>query len=73
MKRYNEQVIRRVWQIWYENRQFRYFLLVSGTEKEMWDYLDSEMGYVGRYHALTEAEIRQARDLGVPVYLAPQD
>ena len=43
-----------VWQVWYENRMFNYFILIQGTEEEMQDYLNSEMGYVGRYRALSQ-------------------
>lgn len=61
-----------VWQVWYENRMFNYFILIQGTEEEMEDYLYSEMGYVGRYRALPENEVRKARDLGTPIYRAPK-
>lgn len=54
-------------------RMFNYFILIQGTEEEMQDYLNSEMGYVGRYCALPENEVRKARDLGTPIYLAPRD
>lgn len=62
-----------VWQVWYENRMFNYFILIQSTEEEMQDYLNSEIGYVGRYGALLENEVRKARDLGTPIYLAPRD
>ena len=51
---------------------FTYFILIQGTEEEMQDYLNSEMGYVGRYSALPENEVRKARDLGTPIYRAPK-
>lgn len=75
MKRYagTRDAVIGVWQVWYETRMFKYFILVQGTEAEMQNYLSSEMGYIGRYHALTETEIREARDLGTPIYIAPQD
>lgn len=75
MKRYagTREAVTGVWQVWYENRMFNYFILIQGTEEEMQDYLNSEMGYVGRYRALPENEVRKARDLGTPIYLAPQD
>lgn len=74
MKQYARtlEAVTDVWQVWYKNRMFNYFILIQGTEEDMEDYLYSEMGYVGRYRALSENEVRKARDLGTTIYRAPQ-
>lgn len=56
MKQYagTREAVTDVWQVWYKNRMFNYFILIQGTEEEMEDYLYSEMGYVGRYRALSQ-------------------
>ena len=75
MKRYTERGgrIEEIWQIQYNTRGFSYYILVQGTEKEMWDYLDSEMGHVGKYRALSDHEVAIAKELNTPIYLAPHD
>lgn len=65
--------LERVWQIEYETNWFRFFILVRGTEPEMRNYMEAEMGYVGRYHAMTDHELDCADALGIKVYLAPKD
>lgn len=74
MKQYagTREAVTDVWQVWYKHRMFNYFILIQGAEEEMEDYLYSEMGYVGRYRALPENEVRKARDLGTPIYRAPK-
>lgn len=62
----------RVWSIRYSYRGFQYRILVEGTEPEMYDYMQSEMGYVGSYYALDEQDVRMAKELGMKIYLAPQ-
>lgn len=62
-----------VWRVWYVINGFKVFILVKGTEPEMQDYLTSEMGYVGRYSAITEQEESDAIQLGANIYLCPQD
>ena len=62
----------RVWTVSYEINKFLVPILVEGTEPEMQEYMESEMGYVGRYHALTNEEVRQAKMLGLKVYIAPK-
>lgn len=63
----------RVWKVEYiNNERFSYPLFIRGTEAEMHDYLESEMGYVGRYHALSPLEIKAIEDLQLKIYLAPR-
>lgn len=61
-----------VWKVKYRQNLFDVFILIQGTEKEMWDYMDSEMGHVGSYYALTDEEIRATELLDIPIYLAPE-
>lgn len=65
--------IEETWRIEYENKMFQQLILVQGTESEMRAYMESEFGYVGRYSACTDAELRAANQLRIPVYLAPKD
>lgn len=61
-----------VWQIWYQTSGFKYCILVEGTEPEMQEYVTSEFGHVGRYHALSERDIQYAEKLNIPIYIAPK-
>lgn len=65
--------LERVWKVRYSIRGFKYCILVRGTEPEMHDYLESEMGFVGVYRALSDKEIDYAEALDIPVYIAPKD
>ena len=67
-KGYNE----RVWKVSYMMHGFKLTLLVRGTEPEMQDYLESEMGYVGSYYALNDDEVEMAKKLRMSVYCAPE-
>ena len=61
-----------IWRVEYEYRGFKQLILVRGTENEMRAYMDSEMGYVGRYSACSDREIDAAKVLKLPVYIAPK-
>lgn len=62
-----------VWEIEYQSEErFMYKLFVRGTEDEVRAYMESEMGYMGRYSACTDEEIRAIRKLRMKIYLAPQ-
>ena len=65
--------IEETWRIEYENKMFKQLILVQGTESEMRAYMESEFGYVGRYSACTDTELRAAKQLRIPIYLAPKD
>lgn len=67
----NNQV-EQVWRIEYENKMFQQIILVRGTEDEVREYMDSEMGFMGKYHALTESEIQAAHKLDIKIYIAPK-
>lgn len=64
--------LERVWKVIYYNRRFEQVILVEGTEDEVHDYLESEFGFMGRYHALTDDEIQAAKKIGMKIYLAPK-
>ena len=61
-----------VWQVTYEKNRFKFSIFVEGTEPEMRAYLNSEMGFVGSYHACTKDEVKAARLLRFPIYIAPE-
>ena len=61
-----------VWQVWYEKNGFKYFILCQGTEQEVREYLESEMGYMGRYSGMTETEVDMTKKLGCKIYIAPE-
>lgn len=60
------------WKVTYQINKFDMVVLVKGTEPELHRYLESEMGYVGSYYALSKEEAHQARGMGIKVYLAPE-
>lgn len=62
----------RVWKVSYKKNGFKFTLLVRGTEMEMQDYLESELGYVGSYYALNDEEVEMANKLRMVIYIAPQ-
>ena len=67
----NNQV-EQIWQVQYEENGFKYYIYIRGTADEMYEYLDSEMGFVGQHHALDEKEKEALRILKAKVYIAPQ-
>ena len=62
-----------VWKVTYMNIYFEQVIFVRGTETEMRNYLESEMGYVGKYHACSAAEIDAIDVLNLNIYIAPKD
>ena len=75
MKDYIERdgYLEQVWKVDYEYRRFKFSLFVRGTEPEMHAYMESEMGYVGGYHACTDKELDAVKTLKIPIYIAPED
>ena len=64
--------IEQVWRVEYEHKLFKQLILVRGTESEMREYMNSEIGYVGRYSACTDRELDAAKLLRIPIYIAPK-
>lgn len=64
--------VEQIWRIEYQNKFFKQLILVRGTEPEMRDYMESEMGFLGKYSACTEKEISAANELKLPIYIAPK-
>ena len=52
---------------------FQYQLYVRGTEPAVRDYMESEMGHMGAYHALSDTEVEMVKELGCKIYEAPDD
>ena len=69
--RYGYNVL--VWQIAYKKNGFKYYLYVQGTEPAVREYMESEMGYMGSYTALTDEEVKMVKTLRCPIYEAPDD
>lgn len=67
-----EGYLERVWQVWYSTKGFKFFILVQGTEPEVYDYCSDAFGYLGRHWALRDSEIQQMKEFNVPIYLAPK-
>ena len=70
---------RRYWVVCINKNGFEAKFLVYGTEKETWDYLDSEIGGGGfgctgdySYYGATDVDVRAARILGIKAYIAPE-
>lgn len=64
--------VEQVWRVEYREKFFQWVLFIRGTEPEMQEYMESEIGYVGSYHAISDADIDRAKKLGFKIYLAPE-
>lgn len=75
LREYDQQKSR-VWQIWYSINGFKFCILVEGTENEMRDYVSSELSMRGitggGYHGISDSEVKCAKEIGLPIYLAPE-
>ena len=70
---------RRYWLVGFWKNGFEGKMLVFGTEEELWDYLNSEIGggddrHTGNYcySGATEEEVRAARLLNMKAYIYAQ-
>lgn len=71
--------MRMYWLVGIEKNGFEAKMLVYGTEEEMQEYLNSEIGgaderHTGNYSysGATEEEVKMARALGIKAYIAPE-
>lgn len=71
--------MRRYWLVSFWKNGFEGKMLVYGTEEEMWEYLNSEIGggdsrHTGNYSysGATEKEIEAAKILRIKAYLCPE-
>ena len=71
-KYHNYDYVEHVWRVTYKTNGFEFALYIRGTEPEMQDYMESEMGYVGGYVAMTNEEIDFLKRLRTKIYIAPQ-
>ena len=58
------------WIVWYTIKGFEMPVIVKGTEPEVREYMESEFGYMGRYHALTKKEESELVKIGFDIYIA---
>ena len=70
---------KRYWLVTFTHNFFDMKMLVYGTERELWAYLDSELGggddrHTGnyRYVGASDAEVASAKSLGMSAYLCPE-
>ena len=54
------------------NRGFATTILVVGTEREMVEYITSEIGYSPAYRGVDEETLQAAEILGIKTYYAPE-
>ena len=66
--------VEHVWQVRIRLNGFETCIMVRGTERELRDYIDSEInhGKVVWYCGATDAEVEAANALRIPIYIAPQ-
>lgn len=67
------------WLVKFWKNGFEGMMMVYGTEEELWDYLNSEIGggderHTGNYsyHGASQYEIEAAEKLRMKTYLCPQ-
>lgn len=61
-----------VWRVEYNNKHFKQVIFVRGTEDEVRDYMESEFGFMGKYHACADKEVDAIETLRMPIYIAPK-
>ena len=71
--------MRRYWIVRFDKNGFQGTMLVYGSERELWAYLNSEIGggderHTGDYSytGCTAAEREMAQKLGIKAYLCPE-
>ena len=65
--------LEQVWLFTIERNMFETVLFIKGTESEVLDYINSELpNDNGRYHAITEDEIKLLEKLNIKIYIAPK-
>lgn len=63
---------KRNWLVYTDYYGFKSVLVVYGTEEEMQEYMKSEYGYVPAYTGAIDEEVKAAKTLRLPIYLAPE-
>lgn len=63
---------RRVWRLEPVINGFHTFLLVEGTEIEMLEYAQSELGVIPAYTGASEDEVKALKKMGAKIYMAPK-
>lgn len=62
----------RYWLIKYKYNGFKFITFVYGTEDEMREYMQSELGTDFSYVGATDDEVRYGEKLGLSAYMAPK-
>ena len=63
---------RRIWLLKPTVNGFNTFMLVEGTEQEMWAYAQSELGVIPAYTGASEDEVKALKKMGAKIYIAPK-
>ena len=65
---------RRTWMVRLDINGFRTFIMVYGTEREIMEYIESEIPsqYIRSYSGMSNQEVETAKKLKMAVYLAPE-
>lgn len=63
---------RRIWRLEPIINGFHTYLLVEGTEAEMWAYAQSELGTIPAYTGASEDEVKALKKTGAKIYVAPK-
>lgn len=63
---------KRYWIAELTTRGFASKVLFYGTEEELHEYTESELGYIPAYSGATEKEVEAARALKIKAYLCPE-
>lgn len=63
---------RRVWRLEPVINGFHTFLLVEGTEIEILEYAQSELGVIPTYTGASEDEVKALKKMGAKICIAPK-
>jgi hypothetical protein len=67
-----DKMYRRIWLLKPTVNGFSTFMLVEGTEQEMWAYAQSELGTIPAYTGASEDEVKALKKMGAKIYIAPK-
>lgn len=59
----------RVWMVNCNRNGFKYVILVETTEDRLHGYIKTELPDATSYSGASEAEVKSAKTLGMPIYL----
>ena len=60
--------MKRTWMVTYKFNGFQSKLFIEATEENLWRYMESELGSMCAYTGASEAEVKAAKTIGLPIY-----